>query len=447
MPPLKNSILRKQVEEYYLENKHVFKDAHNMSRAFIKDTNTTVNLNHISQRYFRPLFKNRQQEEPLQNIGNIAGKEQIDIEETKDGKIINYKGEKSITSLEEAIKFFEVDLTIWEVESYKCKSWDTSMKLETIGSDGKKASEPIKKTNYSVNINLKKKLHEIDYKTIEKNIDMLFDVFPKIQKIKGTNIGVLTIADIHIGLKVSKQGGVINTPDFNVDTVIRYLSQVAEKANALGYKELHLVILGDLVESVSGYNHIETLKEMESSVTGGNIIILAHKILSEFILKLKNLKKVYMISGNHDRLTPDKAMDKDGGACQLIAYMLQNIVNVQWHPLLISVVIDNINYILTHGHLKITNQDLGKIFFEYGSQDLYNVMLSGHWHVRKQTKVYQEKNLIMGDTSKYRAIVVPPIVSGSRFTEENGWSCAPGFIITQANGSKRNIHFLDYSLN
>ena len=86
--------------------------------------------------------------------------------------------------------------------------------------------------------------------------------------------------------------------------------------------------------------------------------------------------------------------------------MLKKIVNVEWHPVLIKAVIDNINYILTHGHLKISQQDLGKIFFEYGDQNKYNVMISGHWHIRKTTKVFQEKNILVADTLKLASIVL-----------------------------------------
>lgn len=441
MPTPPNIELLELTKGYYNLYKDTYLNATDMAKAFL-EANPTINrsLDRV-RRYFRDLATG-QSKVPK---GDFEENKTI-IEETKEGKFINYKGEESITSLEQAIKYFEVDLDIWEVEDWKCKSWDTSMNIKQLDKEGKPYSASIKRTNYAVSLKLKKKVAELDYQQIFSNIDKQYTDYPKINSTKGSNIGVLTIADLHIGLKVTEKGGIINTPEFNLESIIRYLNEVADRMNNLNYSEVHLVILGDLVESVSGYNHIETLKEMESTITGGSIIILAYEILSKFIAKIKNLKKVYMISGNHDRLTPMKEMDKDGGACQIIAYMLKNIVDVEWHPFLISKEIDGISYILTHGHLKITSSDISKLCFEYGNQDMYNVLLSGHWHVRKATKVFPEKNLILADTSKYRAVVVPPIVSGTRWTEENGWSCAPGFIVTEATNSRRNIHFFDFAL-
>jgi predicted phosphodiesterase len=205
--------------------------------------------------------------------------------------------------------------------------------------------------------------------------------------------------------------------------------------------------LGDIVESVTGYNKIETLKEMEQGLQGGNLIISAYEIIHKFARSINNLQEINMISGNHDRLTPDKAMDKDGGAAQLVAYMLSKDIKTNWHPLVIKRIIDNICYLLMHGDHKLARQDLGKLIFEYGDQSLYNVLLSGHWHTRKSTKLFRESNLVLADTSKYRAITVSPIVTENRWVEENGWSCSAGVTITEASKDKRNINYYDIALS
>lgn len=434
--------IKKKVVEFYSKNKNKYKTiGTKYAKAFLEENQEIdINFKTLSEHYFVPLIKGKE------IIKQIIPKGERVVEEKGDERNLEYKGEQRITTLQEAIDFFEVDLNIWEVRDWKCKSWDTTMKLESINEDGRKTSTPTTKTNYLVNVNLKKKEIPVDYEAIYKHIDEW--VIPKpLTKGDGNRIGVLTIADLHAGLKISKANKVVNTPDYNIEILKNYLAEISERVNSLHYKELHLVILGDLVESVTGYNKLETLKEMEYGLTGGNLIIVAYEIIHKFVLSLKNVKKLYMISGNHDRLTPDKAMDKDGGAAQLVAYMLGKTIEIEWHPIIMNTTIDDISYILTHGDHNLSKGDLGKIFFEYGKQDMYNVMLSGHWHIRKSSKIFQEKNTIMVDTRKYRAITVPPLTTGNRWTEEMGYSCTSGFTITEANSAKTNINHFDYALN
>jgi hypothetical protein len=49
------------------------------------------------------------------------------------------------------------------------------------------------------------------------------------------------------------------------------------------------------------------------------LLSLPQKILHEKLLsKINNLNKIYIVAGNHDRLTSDKDEDVDGGAADLI---------------------------------------------------------------------------------------------------------------------------------
>lgn len=50
------------------------------------------------------------------------------VEQNGSDKSYEYKGEKSIQSLEEAIEFFEIDLSKWEVTRFVCNSWDVVSK-------------------------------------------------------------------------------------------------------------------------------------------------------------------------------------------------------------------------------------------------------------------------------------------------------------------------------
>lgn len=434
-----NNELAQQIQEFYYKKGNLYKDGYKFARAFKEQNpNFSHGLEAIAK-YYRRLKDG-------EDLVNNETKYNTNIEEDKTTKVLERKVEKQITSLQEAIDFFEVDTNIWEVVSWRCKSWGTSMKLEEITEKGKKITIPTTRTNYLVSVNLKKKEIEVDCEEIKKIIDS-WQIKPvKLQKGKGKEIGVLTVADIHLGLKTSKFNGIVSTPEYNLEVAINYLKAIADKVNSLGYEEVHLILLGDIVESVTGYNHLETIKEMEYGITGGNIIILGYEVVLKFIQSIVNLKKVYIISGNHDRLSATKNMDLDGGAAQLIAYMLNKHIETIWHPMILNVIIDNISYILTHGHLNINKQDIGKIILQYGKQDLYNVFLEAHLHHRRTKKVIHNENLMLVDTTKYRAITVPSVVTGSRWSESMGFGSTPGFLVTQANSRKDNINQLDYSL-
>ena len=42
---------------------------------------------------------------------------------------------------------------------------------------------------------------------------------------------------------------------------------------------------------------------MQSGMYGGNVVIMAYEIIRKFLSQINNLKEVYMVSGNHDRVT------------------------------------------------------------------------------------------------------------------------------------------------
>jgi hypothetical protein len=432
------------IREFYKKHKKDVETVTELTKEFVRlNPEFLEKEQSIRQNFYRFSSKDINESKSKSSRTN---KFEETIEESKDSKTIEQKTDIQITSLEQAIEFFKVDINKWEVTTWKCKSWGTSMKLEEIKENGKKKTTPITKTNYLVSVTLKKKVKDVNYEEIKKLIDN-WKIKPiKLYKEKGRGIGVVTVADIHLGLKTSRFNGVVSTPEYSVEIAIDSLKRIAEKINQLNYEEVHLILLGDLVESVTGFNHLETLKEMEYGITGGNIIILGYEVILKFIQSIKNIKKVYVISGNHDRLTPDKRMDLDGGAAQIISYMLGKHIDIMWHPMIMNIIIDNISYILTHGHLGIGKQDIGKIILQYGKQDLYNVFLEAHFHHRKIKKIVHNENLTIVDTTKYRAITVPSVVTGNKWSESMGFGSTPGFVTTEANDNKTNINFFDYSL-
>jgi len=447
-------VLYSQVVQFYIETKHLYNNRVEFARAFLKTIPCDLTEQSIARYYFEAAIQ-----EDIAGTLKIdkkdtldAIKEELNVEqesttvvESEGEKKIEYHGQKQITSLEEAIAFFEIDTTVWNVETWKCKSWDTSMKLVEVR-DGVKVSTPITRTNYLVSVHLKKKLYEIDYEKIYEYANEWI-VKKKISEVKGKGVGVLTIADLHAGLSVTPgKDGVIKLPTYNLQKLIEYLEEISSKVNSLEYNELHLICLGDLFESITGFNHTETLKDLEKGQWSGNIIITVYEILVKFIQSLNNVKQLFMISGNHDRFTPIQSMDKDGGGAQVVSYFLSKTLPTIWHPLLINTVIDNISYIMTHGHLNLAKGDIGKIVLEYGIQSKFNVLLDAHIHHRKSVKLLRQNDQIKVDTTKYRAITVPAIMTGNRWSEESGFGAPPGYTVIEANSSKNNINHFDFSL-
>lgn len=345
----------------------------------------------------------------------------------------NYKGEKPITSLAEAIDFFKIDLKKFEVTGYTCNAWDVT-------------SQKGKKTNYQVKLTLKPREKEIDYKELRKNLDSAISTI-NVKRTPGTNHGVLCLADLHIGADIQN---LAKTQDFNYKTVIEYLRKIADKVNEKDYKKVSIIFLGDFIESFTGLNHINSWKSMGKGLYGHHVVILAYEILRDFLAAVNNLTDVYMVAGNHDRSTSDAKHDNEGDVAGLLFYMvkqsyLNKKVNIEFSSIILNRMIDGIFYVMTHNHHGVSKGDIGKVFFEYGDQNSYNILLGGHWHSRKSKKVFHTLNETYLDQANYRAVDIAPLFTGNFYSESNGWTSNAGFSLIENNGNgKPNI--FDYSL-
>lgn len=348
----------------------------------------------------------------------------ITTAEAKGNKEYVYRGPKSITTLEEAIKFFDVDTTKWEVESWVANSWDSG------GS-----------TNYQVKLKLVPTINQtVDFEALKKSYNAAIKQLTP-RGVKGNGVGVLILADLHVGAKVKD---LHITEDYNYETVVSRLDQAARHINARKYNKVELVLLGDFIESFTGLNHTNTWQELEYNGFGTNVVILAYKILRDFIDKIHNLDKIFIVSGNHDRTSIKTELDPKGGVAQLIAFMISQsskYVTVKWDPMLISKDIDGIQYIMTHNHLGVSKNDMTKLFWEYGAQNKYNVLLGGHWHSRRGKRMYHQVEEVFWDQANYRSITVPPIFTGNFYSESSGWTSSSGITIIENNGAgKPNVY-------
>jgi predicted phosphodiesterase len=352
------------------------------------------------------------------------------VHSAKDGnQELVYRGPQSICSLEDAIEFFDVDTTQWEVQSWTANSWDTG-----------------ESTNYQVKLKLvpRQMLHNTTTEVLLESYRKAIQSFQP-RQVSGSGTGVLVLADFHVGAKVE---GLQLTDDFGYDVIVSRLDQAARQVNRLQYEAVEVVMLGDFIESFTGLNHPNSWQELEYGGYGSNVVILAYKILRDFMDKIHNLSAISIVSGNHDRTSIKSNLDPKGGVAQLLAFMLEQsnpMLSVEWNPVILSKQIDGIQYIMSHNHHGIAKNDMTKIFWEHGAQGSYNILLGGHWHSRRSKKAYRTADMIHWDQANYRAISVAPLFTGNFYSESNGWTSSSGITIIENNGAgKPNVY--DYTL-
>ena len=344
-------------------------------------------------------------------------------------KELSYKGAKSITSMEEAIEFFEIDTEKWQVSSWTANSWDAG-----------------DNTNYQVKLKLAPtEVDEVTAEAVETIIDSYKTAVTKVKsrKVKGVGTGIAVLSDFHIGAKVEDM---VQTDDFSYEVVADRLQQAADQINRQGYKKVEVALLGDFIETFTGLNHLNSWQQLEYGGYGSNVVVIAYEIIRDFLSKVNNVSTVTVVSGNHDRTTIKMDLDSHGGVAHLMAYMLeQSGVNVEFSHSIVSKNIDGIRYLFTHNHLGLSKNDMVQTFWEYGEQGVYNVLLGGHYHSRRGKIQYKKIDNIHWDQANYRAISVAPIFTGNWYSESNGWSSTSGITILENNGNGRPNVF-DFTL-
>lgn len=245
----------------------------------------------------------------------------------------------------------------------------------------------------------------------------------------GSGVGVVDISDLHTGAVLKYAVETIKTPGFDLAILTEYLSEAVSIINSYKFKEVHLFLPGDIVETFTAFNHRDTWKNVQAFQ--GSVTILAYQVIKALIASVSNIKCVYMVEGNHDRLTADKEGNSRKGIAEIISYFLNENgdVEVKYHPWMIAEEIDGMYHICTHGdHKPFVKNDF---WFRYGKQGIYNVLRTGHYHgfnVLRQTQ----------DNLHYQC---PSIFTGNFFSESIGFDAVPGITICQNRGG---VPQLDY---
>ena len=271
----------------------------------------------------------------------------------------------------------------------------------------------------------------------------LLDHLPTIEKYRIARIPepyltdciVATIADLHVGAFVQ---GLRATKDYNNEILRGYLKKTAERINRYGAKEVHVNILGDLIESFTGLNHPNSWKSMQYGMYGVTVVKEAHAIILEFLCSINNLKQVNGVGGNHDRPTASNKEENNGEIAELIFWVLEKSMpslKFTYNHKVNQQIIDGLNYILHHGNFGFSSPNkISGLLFEHGEKDMYNLIIGGHTHGRK----------VIHDTKNSRVITCASMTTGNEYSDDLGFTSLAGFSVTYNLEALPIVH--DHSL-
>jgi len=225
----------------------------------------------------------------------------------------------------------------------------------------------------------------------------------------------VVITDLHLGLLL---------PVFNYNIAEQKLNQVAKDINAVGGKKVIVSFLGDTIHTVTGTNHAGMWKTIEQGAWGANSIIKPFEILYKFLGSINNLVTVTSVSGNHDRLQPDKELEDTNEGSKLLFYMLANsmpsveIIHTSHRTVFSN---GNLQFINLHGDQGLDKKSADKIVWKYGKQDMFNLILEGHWHSRIISKD--------DDNSNYRKMHCPAFAPTDDYADRLGLGSTSGWLL------------------
>lgn len=255
----------------------------------------------------------------------------------------------------------------------------------------------------------------------------------KVLRDKKNDIDEITvvIADIHAGGKSTKTA---LSEEWSTEMLIEKLNRVAEITNSYKAKNVHLMILGDLVETVSGLNHPDAWKGIEQGMFGSNVIIQTQEILvKELINKVVNLKTIIATGGNHDRLQSSNKL-ADTGATDLIFYMIKERLNLMksnveviYDPILVSFATKSFGMIGVHGDKGLHKRELSFVSNKFAvDKNQFQFVFSAHLH-----SFFCQRN---DDQEFARRVTIPAIVTGNDYSDITiGRASKSGMIVVKPN--------------
>jgi hypothetical protein len=251
---------------------------------------------------------------------------------------------------------------------------------------------------------------------------------------------VVPFADPHVGAQIKQ---LLNAPRYDERVLYRYADQLIAAVNARHAANVYLAGLGDFIESFSGLNHCNTWLQLDAEKVGAGGIKAALEFVSYLVERIFNVREIWGVSGNHDRTSADNKLDTKGEAAMLLFMLLaeryrKTGVQVLYRYDVLVRVIDNICYLLTHGHLGVGKGDKGltETIARHRVPGHYCVAILGHLHSRI-TKL---------DTDDSRVLHAPSLFTGNTYSSENGWSTLAGFITCENAGGSGYPRVIDEPL-
>lgn len=231
---------------------------------------------------------------------------------------------------------------------------------------------------------------------------------------------IVHIADLHVGADIEAER---NLPAYNAKVLEKKLAEVALDANSRKAKSVTLIINGDLIETFTGLNHINSWKNIDKKYGYGvNATIQAIEILTKFISSVNNVTEVVLTSGNHDRSVSNNKEDTKGEIVQWVHYVLNarfgNHMKLSWHYDVATREIDGCGIVATHGHLLLSKKNPEMIVNNYGMVGKFNLVIMAHLHTRK----------ILADGLTHRVIHAPSMFTGNDYSKGLGFSSLSGYL-------------------
>jgi len=247
--------------------------------------------------------------------------------------------------------------------------------------------------------------------------------------------GVLKWADLHFGAHIRN---LILTKDYDSNILRDGLFKSVQELNQQGFKKAHVHINGDLIESFSGLNHINSWMSMDKDQIGSKAVMLCTDLIAEAVSKIDNLGCIKIVAGNHDRLSKNNDEDVKGGAAELIAWGLSlKGFNVEFHPYITTHLVDGINHINLHGDKGISKRSTKDIIWDYGIKGKYNFVFEAHLHslIEKLSVSQRQKfNVVRDDAVDHRRMHLQSFFTGNYYSETLNFNSNAGYSIVWDNG-------------
>jgi len=240
----------------------------------------------------------------------------------------------------------------------------------------------------------------------------------------------VVLADLHSGSKSNRS---MISEEWSVERLEEKLDRVTKIINSYGSKHVTIYLLGDLVETISGLNHPDTYKLIQSGWFGSQAIIGTYDILRRFIGKIHNLKAIGGCGGNHDRLQASNK-NSDTGATDIIFEFLKRYIfdaqidlQVNYHPVIVTHDFKNFGFIGVHGDKGLHRQNMNYLLHKFAiDKSKFQFIFSAHLH-----SFFCQRG---DDNETARRVTIPSIVTGNDYSDiEIGRGSKSGFIIIKDN--------------